>query len=163
MRLDSSNIFWKTVIVVPFLLFKETIRAHLLISITSITHKRKRISLLNFLNNWILGRLAPQILSVKNAFIFRFLNFLITVLFSSSANWWFKLKLFSIAELFCISRVSGISYQSRGTAPPEKYLSKYLQTTEARILWYSSHFKFLTTLNALSCYTLSDAVLLGKF
>ena len=110
-----------------------------------------------------MGRLAPQILSVKNEFIFRFLNFLITVLFSSSANWWFKVILFSIAELFCISRVSGISYQSRGTAPPEKYLSKYLQATEARILWYSSHFKFFTTLNALSCYTLSGAVLLGKF
>ena len=76
--LDSFKMFWKALVtVIPFLSFKGITQAYLLK--ISITHNKER--------------LAPQILSVKNDCTFLFLNFLIIVLYNSTAN--FLLKIFS--------------------------------------------------------------------
>ena len=59
LRLDSSNFFLKTlVIVVYFLSFKIITHAYLLK--LSIKHHKKRIPLLNLLINCISARAAPQ-------------------------------------------------------------------------------------------------------
>ena len=52
----------------------------------SITHNKKRISLLNLLINCISARSAPQMLPIKGECTFHFLNFLIIGLCNSSAN-----------------------------------------------------------------------------
>ena len=52
----------------------------------SITHNKKRISLLNLLINCISSRSAPQILSIKGDYLFLLLNLLITGLRNSAVN-----------------------------------------------------------------------------
>ena len=69
----------------PFLSFKGITNADLLKG--SITHNKKQIPLLILLNNCISARSAPQILSIKVEYTFRFLNFQIIIsLCNSSAN-----------------------------------------------------------------------------
>ena len=84
-------------------------------------------------------------MSIKSECIFVFLNFLIIGLCNSSANSLFEIFSFYIADLFRVARGS-----------------KVLQTKEAILRWYASHFGFLVILNGLSCKTLSAAVLLFK-
>ena len=67
-----------------FLASKGISQAYLLL--TSITHRKKRINLLNLVNNCISTISAPQILSIKDEYIFHFSNFLIIGLCNSSAN-----------------------------------------------------------------------------
>ena len=55
-------------------------------------HGKNRNSLLNLLINCISGRSAPQILSLKDNYIFRFSSFLITGLCNSVANSWFGIS-----------------------------------------------------------------------
>ena len=63
--LDSFKMFWKSSLIVrTFLYFKGKTQAFLLT--TSITHNKKRISLLNWLNNSIATTSEPHILSIKD-------------------------------------------------------------------------------------------------
>ena len=68
-----------------------------------ITHNKNQISLLYLLINYISARSAPQILSVRDEHILRFLNFLIISLCNFSANYWFsesELKLIPVPVLY---------------------------------------------------------------
>ena len=88
--LDSSNIFWKAlVIVVPFLSFTEITYASLLKILMA--HNEQLIPLLNLLINCISARLKHQILSIKGECTFLLLNFLIAALCNCSANSLFEI------------------------------------------------------------------------
>ena len=69
---------------IPFLSFKWTTQAHLLKIINKAC--KKRIPLLNVLNNCISAKSAPKILSIKDECTFCFLNFVIIDLRNSLAN-----------------------------------------------------------------------------
>ena len=65
-------------------------------------------------------------MSIKDEYTFRFSIFLIIGLRNASADCWFEIILFSIADLSCVSKVSECA---RVTAPlelvtPEDFLSK---------------------------------------
>ena len=114
----GSKTFWKAiVIVIPFLSFKET-TGIFTTKINSIFH------------NYISARSVPQILSVNDTVYYKctfcFPNFLIIGLCSCSANYWFGIFLFLIADLFA----------SVVAPPAEDFLSKDLKTIkEAKPLW----------------------------
>ena len=64
---------------------------HVYLKKISLTHIKKKIPLLNLLFNSMLIRSAPQILSIKDEYTFRFLQFLIIGLCNSSANSLFEI------------------------------------------------------------------------
>ena len=66
----------------------------------SITHNENINSLLNFLNNCISTKSAPQILSIKGECTFLLLNFLIIGLCNSSANYLLEISLIPLPEVF---------------------------------------------------------------
>ena len=115
--LDSSKIFWTAlVIAIPFSGFKGVIHAYLLK--ISITYNKKRILLLDLLINWISARSAPQILSIKGQYAFRFLNFLIIGLCNSSPNSWFDIFSFLTASAGISFMKTFINHWSKLTLIP---------------------------------------------
>ena len=82
-------------------------------------------------------------LSLKEEYTLSFSNFLIIHLCVSSANFWFDIISLSIAPL-------------------EDLLSENVWRIEPSPSCYSSYFRFIAMLNAVSCNTLPEAVLLGK-
>ena len=77
------------------------------IFLISITHNKKRISLLNMLINCISVRSAPQILSIIDEYTFLFFfNFLITGLHNSSVNYLFEIFSFLTANIFHVAQMS---------------------------------------------------------
>ena len=112
LRLDSSKVFWKAlVIVIPFLSLKGITNVYLLK--ISITHNKKRIPWLNLLINCISARSIPQILYITNKYTFPFWNFLIIYLSNSSVDSSFEIFIFLIplpeADLSPLSRVAKVS------------------------------------------------------
>ena len=93
---------------------------------------------------------TPQILPLNVEYTVLFLKFLIIGLCNSSANCWFCVIWFLIADLVDL-------FASEGD-----FLSKNLKTIEATSLWYPTYFGFLTVFNALSLKTLSEAALLVR-
>ena len=74
----------------------------------SVAHNKKRIALLNLLFNYISARSAPQTLSIKGEFTFRFLNFLMIGLCNSFVNCWSDIFSFLIpvsTNLFCAAKL----------------------------------------------------------
>ena len=81
-------------IVIPFLSFKRIIQAYLVK--ISITHNKRRISLLNLPIDYISVRSAPQVLLLNNEYTFIFSIFLMIDLGNSSANCSFCLVSFCL-------------------------------------------------------------------
>ena len=95
----------------------------------SITHYKNLNLLLSLLICCISARSAPQMLSIKDECSFHFSIFLIIGLCSCSANSLLCIISFLIADLF---RVAKVSDRASVADPPDPFLSKNLQTTEAR-------------------------------
>ena len=127
---------------------------------TSITHHKKQIPSSNLLINWISARSGPQILTINDAYFFRFLTFLIICLCNSLANSWFRLILILTAppaNLFRLSKVSDHAHVTEVLAP-EDFLLINLETFEASSRCYYDILDFQAILNALSRSNLSKAV-----
>ena len=90
--------------------FKGTTHAYLLKM--SMTHNKNQNPLLYLLINCISTRSAPKILSLKDYYNLRLLNFLIIDLCNSATNCWFDIFSFLIAALPCVAKVSDLSYST---------------------------------------------------
>ena len=63
-------------------------------------HNKNLILLSNLLIYWMSAKSAPQILSLNDEHTFLLLNFLLIVLWSSSASCWFGISLIPLPEDF---------------------------------------------------------------
>ena len=89
------------VVLIPFLSFKGII--HTCFLKISITHNKERIPLINLLINGTSVRFPTKTLSIKVEYTFLILNFLITGLNISSANYLVYIFSFLIALLEVLS------------------------------------------------------------
>ena len=84
-------------------------------------HNKNRNPLFYLLISCISARSAPQVLSLKDEYTFRFSNFLVIGLCNSSANCCSDIISPLIANLFCVAKAFG---RSCVTAPTENVLWK---------------------------------------
>ena len=104
----------------------------------------------------LISKRAPQKLSTKDACIIIFSNFRIIGLCNYSAKSWFDIiSILTVLPASLFQRLVEV-------LALDNFLSKHVWTIEARPQWYSSYFGFLANLNALSHYTFSEIVFLGK-
>ena len=96
--------------------------------------------MLKLLLNCISDFEAPQILSLRDEYTFRFSNFLITFFCNSLANCWVsEITTELIVVPLCVVK---------------DFLSKNLETIQARLPWYPFEFTFLAIFKSLSYSTL---------